>query len=293
MTERVSGQVHEERGAVAVAVAVALALGLALGSGCKDDATAADPPSRARAGKAEPRRVVPPEVEGPGHLVDGPMAVLDGDVVHVAPPIDKLFAGRVGAGIAIPASGARRIGTPDERTELGTALAAAGEPLLAGKRLARTAALFVVDGRAAASAAAALSDALWATNRCPIPVVTVDGVASTFVETCESSADSFDDERVRITVFVTPTEYWVGLSRVNEFQQLPRHGGAHDDAALTAALRTHKMSAFFVDRVDIELAAAEGVSYAQVARTGAVMARAGFTAVRLLSADLASARPSL
>ena len=83
----------------------------------------------------------------------------------------------------------------------------------------------------------------------------------------------------------------VGLSRVDEFQQLARGPGLAD--ALARALKEQKASAFFADRTDIEIGADDAVSYADVVRVIDAAAKVGFTDCRLVRLQELSARPTL
>src|SRR6478609_6637615 len=64
-----------------------------------------------------------------------------------------------------------------------------------------------------------------------------------------------DDEHVSLSVLVQSDKIWVGLSRVNEFQEIPKKGDEQDWEKLETTLKEHKASAFFADRTDIEVAA--------------------------------------
>src|SRR3954470_19501815 len=64
-----------------------------------------------------------------------------------------------------------------------------------------------------------------------------------------------DDEHVTLSVLVQADRIWVGLSRVNEFQEIPKKGDSHDWEKFETTLKEHKSSAFFADRTDLEIAA--------------------------------------
>src|ERR1700761_8388099 len=73
-----------------------------------------------------------------------------------------------------------------------------------------------------------------------------------------------DDEHVTLSVLVQADRIWVGLSRVNEFQEIPKKGDQEQDwEKFETTLKEHKASAFFTDRSDIEVAA-ESTSQAEV-----------------------------
>ena len=54
-----------------------------------------------------------------------------------------------------------------------------------------------------------------------------------------------DDETVTLSVLVQADRIWVGLSRVNEFQEIPKKGDEHDWEKFETTLKEHKASAFF------------------------------------------------
>ena len=58
-----------------------------------------------------------------------------------------------------------------------------------------------------------------------------------------------------LSVLVQADRIWVGLSRVNEFQEIPKKGDEQDWEKFETTLKEHKASAFFADRSDIEVAA--------------------------------------
>ncbi|MEO8702885.1 MAG: AgmX/PglI C-terminal domain-containing protein [Kofleriaceae bacterium] len=90
--------------------------------------------------------------------------------------------------------------------------------------------------------------------------------------TYQRSAALEPSERVVLSVLAQKERTWVGLSRVNEFQEVP-----HDAwDKLEATLVEHKRSAFFSDRLDLEIAG-DDVTYADVIRIVEIAAKAGFT----------------
>jgi biopolymer transport protein ExbD len=107
----------------------------------------------------------------------------------------------------------------------------------------------------------------------------------------DAPAGEPDDERVNLSVYIGKDHVWVGLSRVNEFQELARGTDLAD--TLTRALQEQKASAFFADRTDLEIGADDGVSYADVVSVIDVATKAGFTDWRLARLQALSARPTL
>src|SRR3954466_13907018 len=59
-----------------------------------------------------------------------------------------------------------------------------------------------------------------------------------------------DDEHVTLSVLVQSDRIWVGLSRVNEFVDIPKKADDQDWDKLETTLKEHKASAFFSDRSD-------------------------------------------
>src|SRR6185503_2229143 len=51
------------------------------------------------------------------------------------------------------------------------------------------------------------------------------------------------EEHVTLSVLVQSDRVWVGLSRVNEFQEIPKKGDAQDWEKLETTLKEHKASA--------------------------------------------------
>jgi hypothetical protein len=97
------------------------------------------------------------------------------------------------------------------------------------------------------------------------------------------------DEQVRISILVTEKQIWVGLARVNEFQEIV----GHDLVKLAVTLDGHKKSAFFVDRTDIEIAGDDKVPYKNVVEVIEAAAKAGFVSWEFNDPMGLSARPQL
>ena len=106
-----------------------------------------------------------------------------------------------------------------------------------------------------------------------------------------------DDEHVTLSVLVQADRIWVGLSRVNEFQEIPKKGDAHDWEKFETTLKEHKASAFFADRADLEIAAESTtqspVKYQDVIRAMDYAIKVGFIDVGLSDPAGLAARPSL
>lgn len=106
-----------------------------------------------------------------------------------------------------------------------------------------------------------------------------------------------EEEKVNLSVLLTADQIWVGLSRVNEFQPIPKAASGQDWAKFEATLKEQKASAFFSDRQDIEIAAestlASVVSYQDLITAMDIAQKVGFTDVGLSDPQGLSARPQL
>ena len=114
-------------------------------------------------------------------------------------------------------------------------------------------------------------------------------------KTRDTSNVQKDDETVVLSVLVTSDKIWVGLSRVNEFQEIPKKAEDQDWEKFETTLKEHKASAFFADRADIEIAAesttAAPVDYQQVIHAMDVAVKVGFLDVGLSDPAGLAARP--
>jgi biopolymer transport protein ExbD len=73
-------------------------------------------------------------------------------------------------------------------------------------------------------------------------------------KTRDTSDVQIDDERIVLSVLVQADRIWVGLSRVNEFQEIPKkQDGTQDWDKLETTLKEHKAN-LFKDRNDLEIA---------------------------------------
>ena len=106
-----------------------------------------------------------------------------------------------------------------------------------------------------------------------------------------------DDEHVTLSVLVQSDRIWVGLSRVNEFQEIPKKADAHDWEKFETTLKEHKASAFFNDRSDIEIAGESTtqspVNYQAVIRAMDLAVKVGFVDVGLTDPAGLAARPQM
>ena len=106
-----------------------------------------------------------------------------------------------------------------------------------------------------------------------------------------------DDEHVTLSVLVQADRIWVGLSRVNEFQEISKKGDDQDWEKFENTLKEHKASAFFADRTDIEVAAESTsqsvVKYQDIIHAMDIAVKVGFVDVGLTDPNGLAARPSL
>jgi len=107
-----------------------------------------------------------------------------------------------------------------------------------------------------------------------------------------------DDESVTLSVLVQSDKIWVGLSRVNEFQEIPRlASGEHDWDKLKSTLEGHKKSAFFAEKDSLEIAAESTaqapVKYQDIIHAMDTALQVGFKDVGLSDPAGLAARPTL
>jgi biopolymer transport protein ExbD len=116
-------------------------------------------------------------------------------------------------------------------------------------------------------------------------------------KTRDTSNVQKDDETVTLSVLVQADRIWVGLSRVNEFQEIPKKGDDQDWEKFETTLKEHKASAFFADRSDVEIAAESttqsAVLYKDVIHAMDLAVKVGFIDVGLSDPAGLAARPSL
>jgi len=117
-------------------------------------------------------------------------------------------------------------------------------------------------------------------------------------KTRDTSNVQIDDEHVTLSVLVQADKIWVGLSRVNEFQDIAKlPSGDYDWEKFETTIKQHKASAFFADRSDLEIAAestqAQPVRYQDVIRAMDVAVKVGFVDVGLSDPNGLAARPQM
>ena len=101
----------------------------------------------------------------------------------------------------------------------------------------------------------------------------------------------------RLSVLLDADQIWIGVSRVNDFQSIPRTPAGYDWAKLEDALKVHKASAFFEHATAIEIAAdsssAHPVAYQSLIAAMDVAVKTGFIDVGITDPQGLSARPVL
>ena len=106
-----------------------------------------------------------------------------------------------------------------------------------------------------------------------------------------------DCDDPRLSVLIDADEIWIGVSRVNDFQKIPRTDAGYDWAQLEAALKQQKSSAFFEHKIAIEIAADSSpthpVTYQALIAAMDIAVKTGFRDVGLTDPQGLSARPTL
>ena len=101
----------------------------------------------------------------------------------------------------------------------------------------------------------------------------------------------------KLSVLVDTDQIWIGVSRVNEFEAIPKVNGQYDWQKLEDRLKAQKASSFFLDKTDIEIAAqstaASPVTYQNLVAAMDVAVKVGFLDVGLTEPASLSARPTL
>jgi biopolymer transport protein ExbD len=100
-----------------------------------------------------------------------------------------------------------------------------------------------------------------------------------------------------ISVLIEADEIWVGVSRIEEYQRIPKSEAGYDWSKLEDMLRVHKASAFFTEKSNIQVAAestkVDPVPYQAMILAMDVAVKAGFTDVAMSDPDGLYARPHM
>ncbi|MGE0404085.1 MAG: ExbD/TolR family protein [Kofleriaceae bacterium] len=101
----------------------------------------------------------------------------------------------------------------------------------------------------------------------------------------------------KLSVLIENDEIWIGVSRLEEYQRIPKTESGYDWSKLEEALKAQKQSTWFAETTEIQVAAestkTEPVSYQQIVLAMDTAVKAGFKDVRLSDPDALYARPHL
>jgi biopolymer transport protein ExbD len=101
----------------------------------------------------------------------------------------------------------------------------------------------------------------------------------------------------RLSVLLDADQIWIGVSRVNDFEKIPKTAAGYDWPALEDALHRHKASALFEHATEIEIAAdstpGHPISYQALIAAMDVAVKTGFVDVGVTEPQGLSARPVL
>ena len=104
-------------------------------------------------------------------------------------------------------------------------------------------------------------------------------------------------ENPQLSVLVEPDDVWIGVSRLGEFQRIPRGPTGYDWQKVAAVLRDHKASSIFADTDHIEIAGASTssapVAYQSLIAAMDVAVKAGWADVGITDPKGLSAQPTL
>jgi biopolymer transport protein ExbD len=102
---------------------------------------------------------------------------------------------------------------------------------------------------------------------------------------------------VKLSVLVDAEQIWIGVSRVNDFQTIPKTAAGYDWRALEDALRQHKAAPWFEATTAIEIAVnstpSHPITYQTMIATMDVAVKTGFVDVGLTDPQGLSVRPVL
>jgi biopolymer transport protein ExbD len=106
-----------------------------------------------------------------------------------------------------------------------------------------------------------------------------------------------DCDDPKLSVLINADEIWVGVSRVNDFQKIPRTAAGYDWGKLEDTLKQQKASAFFAHQTGIEVAAestpSRPIAYQALIATMDLAVKTGFVDVGVTEPQGLSARPML
>lgn len=101
----------------------------------------------------------------------------------------------------------------------------------------------------------------------------------------------------KLSVLLDSDSVWIGVSRVNEFEKIPKTASGYDWDKVRERLQAQKKSAFFDGKTNIEIAAsstrATPIAYNQLIAAMDIAVQSGFIDVGLTDPEGLSARPTL
>ena len=104
-------------------------------------------------------------------------------------------------------------------------------------------------------------------------------------------------DKPKLSVLLEGDSVWIGVSRVNEFEQIPKTASGYDWDKVRERLQAQKKSVFFDGETHIEVAAnstlATPIAYTQLIAAMDVAVQSGFIDVGLTDPAGLSARPTL
>lgn len=106
-----------------------------------------------------------------------------------------------------------------------------------------------------------------------------------------------DEVLPELSVLIESDEIWVGVSRLDEFERIPRVDRDHDWERLARSLAAHKASSLFASTSTIQIAAestrSAPVPYQSLVHAMDVAKQSGFSTVNLSDPLGLAARPQL
>jgi biopolymer transport protein ExbD len=113
----------------------------------------------------------------------------------------------------------------------------------------------------------------------------------------DTSAVMDTEEKLILSVLLQSDKIYVGVSRINDFQEIPKKGDQQDWDKFEATIAEHKKSANFADRTDLEIAAESSatgvVKYQDIITAMDIAVKSGFLDVGLSDPAGLAARPTL
>lgn len=113
----------------------------------------------------------------------------------------------------------------------------------------------------------------------------------------ETICDLDDCNPPTVSVLLEGDDIWVGVSRVDDFQRIPKTASGYDWAKLEETLKAHKQSSILAGRDDLELAATSSnehpVDYQSLVAAMDIAVKAGWGRVGVTEPRSLSAQPQL